>query len=173
MSATRSPALPLLALLLATAGSPVLADSMAASRQPVAKAQTGALTLAPSKHNGSGVALRYGTPTGLQPGAAGRVQVQLSNVTAVDGARVEVRSVATGATLLSTTLQRGETRLVDIDVPPQPDGMQYLSVVTTQAGRSSLQSIPLKVGSGRAAMKVEGQPQTTPTGEKVISLPSQ
>jgi hypothetical protein len=74
---------------------------------------------------------------------------------------------------MTTTLQRGESRTLNIDVPPQADGVHYLDVVTTQAGRTSVQSVPLKVGSGRAALKPEGRPQTTPSGEKIISLPAQ
>lgn len=169
--ALHAAALPALALLLVGCTAQASADSMAASMKLPAAASP-ALVAAPAKHNGSGVRLRYGVPAGIAAGQASTLRLALSNVTAADGARVEVRAAGGGELLTSFSLQRGEQREFDVALPALPDGLHYLDVITTQAGRSSVQSVPVKVGSGRPALKTEGQAQTMPDGERVISLPA-
>ena len=184
----RSSSVSSVALGVAIAGCSLLAatahaeGSLAASR--LAKRQ--AAVAAPewtepmrTKANGSGIKLRYAVPASLQPGQPAVVRVELSNVRGADarlawrapeGASVSVRG---GGTVGSMALPVGQTTVVEFDVTPAADGMAYLDVFTSQGGRSTAQSLPLKVGSGQVLLKREGTVQTMPSGEKVISLPSQ
>lgn len=133
---------------------------------------------APSKHSGSGIRLRYRTPDAVQPGEAITLELQFSGVTAPD-AQVELRgpegsslSAADGSALSRVALPVGQTTTVAVRLVPTGDGLQTLDVFTSQAERSSVQSVPVKVGSGRKQLKTQGKLETTPSGEKVISLPS-
>lgn len=129
------------------------------------------------KHNGSGVRVAFRVPANLQPGQAATVDLQFTGVTS-DDARAEWRAADGAATVASTggssaALQRGQVTTVSVSVTPAADGMAYLDVFTSQGGRTTAQSVPLKVGSGRVLLKPSGTAETTPSGEKVISLPSQ
>ena len=134
--------------------------------------------LAPAKHGGSGIELRYTVPGTLRPGETALVRVQLAGVRS-DDARVEFRSESPGVQLRlggqpitgAIPLEPHRTRSLDIEVSA-PDGLQHLNVFTSQGGRFSAHSIPLPVGSGAASLKPGGVPATTPEGEKIISLPS-
>lgn len=142
------------------------------------------LVLASSKHNGTGVVLRYGVPATVQPGQTGNVTLLLSNITAPEGAQVRVvaespslRVVPAGGTAMrqleqATTLSAGEAHQMDLQVSADTDGMYFVNVFVSQQGRSSAYSIPVKVGRGTLKLKQEGTAQTTPSGEKIISLPS-
>ena len=129
------------------------------------------------KHNGSGVGLAYSVPS-MQPGRTSSVQLQFTGVQS-DDARVEWRAPegasvtsAVAGSSTSMALPRGQVTTLTLDVTPAADGMAYLDVFTTQNGRGSAQSVPLKVGSGKVFLKREGTLQTMPSGEAVISLPS-
>ena len=135
-------------------------------------------THAAAKQNGSGIRLSYIVPAGMQPGQSARVQLQFSGVTA-DDARVEWRGPAGSnvsssqlGSATSMALPAGQVTTISLDVTVAADGMAYLDVFTTQGGRGSAQSLPLKVGSGKVALKREGTMETSPSGEQVISLPS-
>jgi len=146
--------------------------------KPMAKSNTHWVQAA-SKHNGSGIRLRYSVPATAQPGQAATVQLQFSGVVA-DDASVELRAPegatlvgVDGAPLSRVELPRGQLTSLVLHVTPSVEGEQSIDVFTTQAERSSAQSVPLKVGKGGRVLKASGTPQTTPTGEKVISLPAQ
>jgi hypothetical protein len=128
------------------------------------------------KHNGSGVQVRYSVPASLQAGQAATVRLQFSSVSAEADATAEIKAPA-GVTLSGVaapvTLPRGRTTTVEVQVFAAADGQYFLDVFTTQAGRSSAQSIPLQVGNAKPQLKTTGKAETTPSGEKVISLPSQ
>ena len=147
---------------------------------PVAKAKASShwTRAAAGKHNGSGIRVSYIVPAGMQPGQSARVQLQFSGVTA-DDAKVEWRgpagsSISSAQLGAATTmaLPAGQVTTISLDVTAAADGMAYLDVFTSQGGRGSAQSLPLKVGSGKVALKREGTMQTAPSGEKVLSLPS-
>jgi len=82
-------------------------------------------------------------------------------------------TLADGSAATSVALPRDRETTLELRVTPQADGVHYLDVFTTQNGRSSAQSVALKVGNAVAAMKRNGAAQTTPSGEKIISLPAQ
>lgn len=161
-----------LALAAHAGGDPAAAQRVGRSE---ARAAAAAWTPAPAKHNGSGIRLAYRVPAGLQPGQPGTVQLQFSGAGS-DDARAEWRVgngvAALAPAALSVALPRGEVTTVSVVVTPSADGTAFLDVFTSQAGRTSAQSVPLKVGSGAVALKRDGAAQTMPSGEKVISLPS-
>ena len=159
----------------ANATAPV-GDTAPATHHAKAKTKT-AWVHAAAKHNGSGVRLAYSVPA-MQPGRTSTVQLQFTGVQS-DDARVEWRAPegasvtsAVAGSSTSMALPRGQVTTLTLDVTPAADGMAYLDVFTTQDGRGSAQSVPLKVGSGKVSLKREGQLQKMPSGEAVISLPS-
>ena len=120
----------------------------------------------------SGVSLAYEVPDKIAVGETVQIRLRLAGVTASDGASVEVHEVATRRPLLSIRLEKGEQRVVELSFTAKTDGLQYLDVTTRQAGRISVRSVPLRVGSGRHDMKQEGKRVVTPKGERLISLPA-
>ena len=98
-----------------------------------------------------------------------------SNVVAATGARLEVRAsdpavkvVVEGGTVTGPiTMARGDFRELEVQVSASVNGLYYLSVFTTQDGRFTASSIPLKIGTGESRQKAQGSVQTTPSGEKV------
>lgn len=147
-------------------------DRTAAGATPGAGKPTPAWQSVSGKHTGSGVVLRYAVPDKMAVGEAVTVRLQFSGVTAPDGATVEVRDRAARAVLLTQPLAAGEERTVEIPYTGRTDGMQFIDVTTTQAGRVSVVSVPLRVGTGELKLKPEGQRRTTTGGEAVISLPA-
>lgn len=136
------------------------------------------VTAAP-KPNGSGVVLKYSAPEAIKPGEVATLRLQVSNVVAATGARLELRAsdpavnvVVEGGTVTGPiTMVRGDFRELEVQVSSAVDGLYYLNVFTTQEGRFTASSIPLRVGSGESKQKTQGKVLTTPSGEKVISLP--
>jgi hypothetical protein len=120
----------------------------------------------------SGVSVQASVPAKLRTGEAFTLKLRVGKVTAAEGASLEVREPASGKLVFSTRLNAGETRNLDVPYTATRDGMQYLDVITRQGQRSSVQSVALAVGSGAVELKSEGKPLTTPSGEKVISLPA-
>jgi hypothetical protein len=163
--------------LLAFAGTGPLTAAADTLRSP-AKAKP-VWVQAAAKHGGSGVNLRYSVAESLQPNQAGSLQLQFGGITD-DDARVELRAPtgvtltdASGAALTSAALPRGQITTLSLNVNAAADGMQFIDVFTTQGGRSSAQSVPLKVGKGELALKKSGDLRIEPNGERVISMPAQ
>ena len=150
------------------------AGMSAAAAAPAEGKPVAAQAQAPAqgKANASGVLMRPVVPEKIAVGEAVTLKLAFSGVTAADGATVEVRDPATRTTLLSARLAQGEQRTIELPYTGRTDGMQFIDVATTQAGRSTVQSIALRVGTGEVKLKPEGQRQTTPSGEAVISLPA-
>jgi hypothetical protein len=129
-------------------------------------------SLAHAHKRGSGMSVEATAPKTLKPGETGTLTLKLSQVTAADGASVEVRNPATGQLLYSSRLNRGESRTVSVDIAGTSEGMQYLDIVTRQGTGASVQSVAVSVGGARPVLKREGQLKVTPSGEAVISLPA-
>lgn len=146
--------------------------AFASAAAPAGSGKTAATT--PAKHGkpGSGVIVTHVVPARIGVGETVSVRLRFSGVTAADGAAIEVRDPATKTTLLSMQLAQGERKTVDLPFTGRSDGMQYIDVTTTQGGRSSVQQVPLPVGSGQVRLKAEGERRTTADGEAVISLPA-
>lgn len=126
-----------------------------------------------AKRGGSGVNVAYRIEGAARPNAPARITVELSGVTAPEGASasfsaeapVWLHSAAVG-------LKPNQTNTATLELTAPSDGMYYVNVFTTQAGRSSVVQIPVKVGAGAARLEKQGTVQTTPGGERVISLPA-
>lgn len=134
---------------------------------------------AAAKHGGSGVSLRYSLPDALQANLPATLQLQFSGV-GQDDARVELRAPAgstltdaSGAAVTALALTPGQTTTLSLTVTASADGMQFIDVFTTQGGRSTAQSVPLKVGKGELALKKTGTLRVEPNGERVVSMPAQ
>jgi hypothetical protein len=129
-------------------------------------------SLAHAHKRGSGVSVAASAPKTLKAGETGTLSLKLGQVTAAEGASVEVRNPATGQVLYSSRLNRGESRTVNVDIVGASPGMQYLDIVTRQGADASVQTVAVSVGGARPALKREGQLKVTPGGEAVVSLPA-
>lgn len=184
----------LLAAASAATGGAAFADGMPGAAPAAGKGSTtsrtvgGGASASPwvaavaSKANGSGIRLHYRVAPAMQPGQPGSVELRFSGISESD-ARAEWRAPA-GSVMTdsrggpasasnSASLPAGQTTTVQLQVTPAADGRAWLDVFTSQGGRSSAQQIPLQVGSGTLLLKREGTVMTTPSGERIISLPSQ
>jgi hypothetical protein len=165
------------------------ADSAIAHDKPKAKAKTaqsalaapmGAWVTARQKHNASGLTLRYRTSDGVKLGQRAQVALVISGVTATDGAQVEFKASDPAMTVTLNgnpvnapiALAAGGMHRLDLDIANAPEGLHYVTLYLTQNGRTTVSSVPVKVGHGQPLQKADGQVQTTPSGEKIIVLPS-
>jgi hypothetical protein len=127
-----------------------------------------------AKKGGSGVNVAYRIEGAAQPNVPARITVELSGVTAQEGATAafsaEEPAWLQGAAALR--LKPNQTTTASLELTASSDGMYFVNVATTQAGRSSVVQIPVKVGAGAAQLQKQGTVQTTPSGEQVISLPA-
>ncbi len=124
------------------------------------------------KGHGSGVLVSYSVPARTAPGAVAKVRLRLSGVKAADGASVSVRDLTDGRTLLALKLAPGEDREVEVSVTSRADGMQFIDVITTQSGRTSVITVPLAVGRGVATIHRDGRTDVGADGEAVVVLPA-
>lgn len=154
------------ALYLAGASAAVAADpTFASAAKPSAAAQQ------PRGKPVSGVIVEHSVPGKIAVGEAVTVKLRFSGVTSPEGATVEVRDPSTRATLASLWLAQGEKRTIELPYRSVNDGMQFIDVTTVQAGRGSVESVALRVGSGDLRLKSPGKLQTTAEGEAVIVMP--
>jgi hypothetical protein len=120
----------------------------------------------------SGVIVQSSVPNKIAVGETVALRLHVSGVTAPDGATVEVRDPSSRDPLVSVRLAQGERRIIEIPYMSRTDGMQFIDITTIQDGRRSVQSVPLRVGSGEVSLKPAGTKRTTAGGEAVISLPA-
>lgn len=154
----------------------VLAFTGAGAHEAAKTAPAERGVLAAAKPNGSGIALRVQAPArvGLDQPAA--VTLRLSGIDATD-ASVEIRAPAGLAVTpapATVALPRGVETTLTLSVVPTAHGVHYLDVFTRQHGRVSAHSIAVTTGTSTTQhLKATGSAQTTPSGERVISLPAQ
>lgn len=151
----------------------LFAFSGCAAGTPKQKVDQRGLVHAAAKKGGSGVRVAYRIEGMPQANIPTRVVVEFDGISAPDGAiasfSAEDPAVLTGASTL--TLNPGEMHSTTVLVTAAEDGVYFLNVTTMQAGRSSIVSIPVKVGAGTPRLEKPGTVETTPSGERVISLP--
>ena len=127
-----------------------------------------------AKRGGSGVSVAYRVEGVAQPNVAADITVELGGVSTQQGATAsfsaEEPARLSGPATLS--LKPNQTNTASLQVTAPSDGIYFVTVTTTQAGRSSVVQIPVKVGAGTPKLERQGTVQTTPSGERVISLPS-
>lgn len=154
--------------------SPASAPALGGATPPHVRAQ-GPWVRAPSKPGGTAVVMRYVVPGSVQPGQIATIRLQFSRVTDPAGANVRVYAADTGvqvAAMAPIQVAAGTTSTVDVDVTAVSDGLQVVAVAVQEGGRSSVFAVPIKVGSGQLIHRKEGAVQTTPSGEKIISMPA-
>jgi hypothetical protein len=127
-----------------------------------------------AKKGGSGVSVAYRIEGVARPNVPADITVELSGVGTQEGATAsfsaeEPARLSGPATL---NLRPNQTNTASLQVTAPSDGMYFVNVTTTQAGRSSVVQIPVKVGAGTPKLEKHGTVQTAPDGERVISLPS-
>lgn len=163
------------ACLACAAATVVIATAVAATSAPAWASGERAHTATSRSAGGkpqSGVSVTPVVPDKIAIGETVTVRLQVGGVTDADGASVEVRDSATRAVLLSARVAQGEQKTFELPYTGRADGMQFISVVTSQGGRSTVKSVPLRVGSGALKLKPQGERRITAQGEAVISLPA-
>ncbi len=134
---------------------------------------------APMKANGTGLVLRYATPDTIKAGQATPLRIELSGASS-EGASVELRASSPDIVVTQDgravqgpiALARGATHRIDLLVTAPADGAHHLTVVMSQGGRVAVSAVALVVGNGAVVRKTEGKVETTPSGERVISMPA-
>jgi len=163
-------------IALAGLSAPALADGTPtprAVRHP-AHHRAAAMTKAPQKAGGSGVALQYRVDATPQIGRATPVVLQFDGVTEPQGATVRLSADA-GLTLQSSdtlALPAGRRTTATVTVVSERDGLAYLNVFITQSGAMSAVSIPVQTGTAAPVLKSIGELKSAPDGEKIITMPA-
>lgn len=180
------PALVAMCALTACGMSAPQANTSKGNGSPVAQSQFSKFVsewmTAPQKHNNSGIELRYKLGSQPKTGQPLTVQLEFSGV-AADDAQIQMRldpALAPSATAslqknadgFRLPLSKSQANAQTITVTPAADGMHYIQLQMTQAGRSSATSIAIQVGDGSVATPTLGEVQTTPSGEKIIVMPA-
>ncbi len=156
--------------LLALAVSTASLNTAAASAPPALAAS--GYTALPMKKSGSSVEISYrieGTPT-----PASVLAIHLTTSSPAD-AKIKLRGgeglVVNGANhlLLSAAGQVTQHR---IEVIPQVQGRLYLYLESSANGRGSASAIAVQVGKTEVQRKPSGNVQSTPNGERIISVPA-
>ncbi len=132
------------------------------------------------KHNGSGVQLRYRILSEPRVGQAVRVQIELaSGGEALASLRVDKSlNLNAGAawqkssTGLDMPLTKPGKTYQTVVVTPDSDGLHFIYLTTTQDSKTSVASIAIRVGDAPIAAPTIGEKVTTPSGEKIISMPA-
>ena len=158
---------------------PASADSMKVSSQK-SSAAASPWIIAKQKHNASGVMLRYRDGGTVKNGQTATVSLVLAGITAAEGAQIEIKTSDPAMVVLRDgnpvnapiDLPAGGQHRIDLTVANAPEGLHYVNVFMTQRGRTSVAGVPVKVGHGQRQQKAEGRLETTPSGERVIVLPS-
>ncbi len=169
------------ALTLAALGTmlPASADSMKPSSQKSGTAASPWI-IAKQKHNASGVMLRYREAGTVKSGQPATLSLVLAGITAAEGAQVEIKTSDPAMVVLRDgnpvnariDLPAGSQHRIDLTVANAPEGLHYVNVFMTQHGRTSVAGVPVRVGDGQPKQKPEGKLETTPSGERIIVLPS-
>jgi hypothetical protein len=165
--------------IAATSAQASAANEPAARKAPAQTTAAAALKRAPSKANSTGLVLHYAAPDTLKAGQATPLRIELSGVSS-DGASVELRASSPDIVITQDgramqgpiALARGATRTIDLLVTAPADGAHHLTVLMSQGGRVAVSALTLEVGTGPVTRKTEGKVETTPSGERVISMPA-
>lgn len=133
----------------------------------------GGLTTAAQKANGAGVTVRYRVDDGA--GAQQPATITLI-FNAVEDANAAVRFTTdaglrlTGTLSSSMSLPSGMSQLV-LQATPQTEGLFYLNVFTTQAGTTSVTSVPVQTKGAVPQRQQIGEVKVTGNGEHIVAIP--
>lgn len=156
---------------------PACADRAPPSAADVSSATSRAAMkpAAPRKSNGSGIGVHFRIEGVARLGEALPVALSFDGVTDPTGARVRF-TADPGLTLPSAyagefPLQVGASAAtLTVPVVPMSEGVAYLHVFTTQHGVTSVSSVAVQVGK-TGALKPQGDLKSTPSGDKILSIP--
>jgi len=124
------------------------------------------------KPNGSGIDVRYRVDRAAaahRPMTITLVFDGVKDVAATVHFTADKELQSSGLAALMT-LPLGTSQLA-LQVMPQSDGLFYVNVFTTQAGASSVTSVPVQSGSVGPKLNKLGEAKPTADGERIISLP--
>lgn len=128
--------------------------------------------VAAQKANGSGIDLGFTEAVATQAGVPIALPLTFDGVTDPAGGQVRLSTDA-GLTLsgdATFTLAAGKVERRSVTVKADAEGFFYLNVFTTQSGRTSVSSIPVKVGKAVPALTSLGK--ITQSGrEKLVVMP--
>ncbi len=124
------------------------------------------------KPHGSGIAVRYRVNGTAVTGQAVTITLIFD---AVRDDSAAVRFTADKELQLSgpvdaPSLPRGLSQR-ELQVTPRSDGVFYVNVFTTQAGATSVVSVPIQSGHVPPKLRKPGQLQPAGNGERIISMP--
>lgn len=167
-------------LLLGALGAlPACADTPRPSASTDAALTTPSLAMksaAPRKANGSGIDVQFRIDGAARLGEPLPISLSFEGITDPSGARVRF-TVDAGLTLPPAytgefALTGGASSAPTLTVPviPAADGLAYLNVFTTQHGVTSVSSVAVQVGKA-AALKLRGDIKTTPSGDRILTVP--
>lgn len=132
------------------------------------------LIAAAQKPNGSKVNIRYR----VDGGAVARQNATVTIIfDAVTDASAAVRFTSDPGLQLTgvsgpVALPQGASQIV-LQAIPQTDGLFYVNVFTTQAGATSVMSIPVRTGNIDPKLQKLGETKPSGQGEHIISMPAQ
>ena len=130
------------------------------------------LTTAMQKPNGSKVDMRYR----VDGGAAVRQDVTITMIfDAVNDSSASVRFTSDPDLQLTgvsgpVSLPPGTSQVL-LTAIPQRSGLFYVNVFTTQAGATSVMSIPVRTGNIDPKLQKLGETKPAGQGERIISMP--
>lgn len=153
--------------------------SVSCSGTPAAVIATSTPTLLPAnlitamqKPNGSKVGVRYR----VDGGAAVRQDATITMIfDAVTDSSASVRFTSDPELQLTgvsgpVSLPSGTSQVV-LTATPQRSGLFYVNVFTTQAGATSVMSIPVRTGNIDPKLQKLGETKPAGQGERIISMP--
>lgn len=129
-------------------------------------------TTAVQKANGAGIVVQYRIENGAAAQQPLTVTVVFSAVTD-PGATVRFTTDAglqlTGAAIPSVSLPLGMSELV-LQATPQREGLFYLNIFTTQAGTTSVTSVPIQTSHVTPQLIQVGEAKVSGRGDRIIAI---
>ena len=142
---------------------------------PIAAPKHPVMKLAPSKSNGSGIALSYSVDGTPRVGQSVRVVMQLDGIIDSAGGTLRISAdagLAVAPSVDTVVLPAGEVTTLSFAVTPSTTGTAYVHVFTTQHGATSAVSIPIQTGKAVDALPKSSAMKEGGAGEKMIVLPA-
>lgn len=166
----------LAALALSTAclscGAGPASSTTSATATPISRALPTDLVSTMQKPNGSRITVRYrveGTATINQPVTITLVFDVVTDDTATVRLTADPELLMSGVAA-KVTLPKGSSEL-SLQATPRSDGLFYVNVFTTQAGATSVISVPVQSGNTAPKLSQQGEAKQAPDGERLIALP--
>jgi hypothetical protein len=168
----------LLAAIVALTPGAAAADVSSRTTKAEPPAAAGFVQAKIKRGSNTGLTLRYAAPTVMKAGVASALRIEVAGARSAD-ARIELRPSSpdlsltqNGIEVREVMLSPGQTHTLELQATASVDGLYHVTVVLHQGGRSAVSAVAMKAGSGTVSMKSEGAVQTTPSGERVISMPA-